>query len=100
MTSDKGYLICLQGQLNTALAEPVEALLDSAGDDTWPSIKKLLKSETEKAVSGLSSGLSGFEIDQPTMDKMLASLADYARNVVEMKAKEEAGRILIHMKER
>ncbi|RWR85441.1 protein ROOT HAIR DEFECTIVE 3 isoform X2 [Cinnamomum micranthum f. kanehirae] len=89
-----------EGQLNTALAEPVEALLDSAGDDTWPSIKKLLKSETEKAVSGLSSGLSGFEIDQPTMDKMLASLADYARNVVEMKAKEEAGRILIHMKER
>ncbi|XXG74024.1 hypothetical protein AAC387_Pa07g2848 [Persea americana] len=89
-----------EGQLNTALAEPVEALLDAAGDDTWPSIKKLLKSETEKAVSGLSSALSGFEIDQPTRDKMLASLADYARNVVEMKAKEEAGRILIHMKER
>lgn len=90
----------MQGQLNTALAEPVEALLDAAGDDTWPAIKKLLRRETESAVSGLSSALVGFEIDEPTLDKMLASLADYARSVVEMKAKEEAGRILIHMKER
>ncbi|XP_058069007.1 protein ROOT HAIR DEFECTIVE 3-like isoform X2 [Magnolia sinica] len=89
-----------EGQLNAALAEPVEALLDAAGSDTWPAIKKLLKRETESALSGFSSSLSGFEIDQTTMEKMLASLEDYARNVVETKAREEAARVLIRMKER
>lgn len=89
-----------EAQLNTALAGPVEVLLETAGDDTWPAIKKLLLRETELAVSGLSSALSGFEIDPQTLDKMLTSLADFARNLVEMKAKEESGRVLIHMKER
>ncbi|RWR72594.1 protein ROOT HAIR DEFECTIVE 3-like protein [Cinnamomum micranthum f. kanehirae] len=87
-------------QLNVALLEPVEALIDAAGDDTWPAIKNLLQRETAPAISGLSSSLSGFDLDQKTLDKMLASLSDYARNVVEMKAKEEAGRVLIRMKDR
>ncbi|KAL6005921.1 Cell wall protein rhd3 [Asimina triloba] len=86
-------------QLNGALVAPVEALLDAAGDDTWPSIKSLLKRETEKATSGLSSALSGFDIDQATFDKMLTKLENYARNVVETKAREEAGRVLIRMKD-
>lgn len=82
------------------LSEPVEALLDSASDDTWPAIKSLLQRETTSAVSGLSSALSEFDIDKETMDKMLASISDYAKNVVETKAKEEAGRVLIRMKDR
>ncbi|KAK1281796.1 Protein ROOT HAIR DEFECTIVE 3 [Acorus calamus] len=87
-------------QLNRALAEPVEALLDAAGDDTWPAIRQLLKRETNSAVAGFSSALSPFEIDQITMEKMLATLEFYARNVVETKAREEAGRVLIRMKDR
>ncbi|KAJ8643423.1 hypothetical protein MRB53_005171 [Persea americana] len=87
-------------QLNVALLEPVEALIDAAGDHTWPAIKNLLQRETATAISGLSSSLSGFDLDPKTLDKMLASLSDYARNVVEMKAKEEAGRVLIRMKDR
>lgn len=94
------WLIYLQKQLNVALLEPVEALIDAAGDDTWPAIKNLLQRETVPAISGLSSSLSGFDLDQKTLDKILASLSDYARNVVEMKAKEEAGRVLIRMKDR
>eukprot|EP00262_Sarcandra_glabra_P002598 TRINITY_DN1299_c0_g1_i7.p1 TRINITY_DN1299_c0_g1~~TRINITY_DN1299_c0_g1_i7.p1 ORF type:complete len:839 (-),score=166.53 TRINITY_DN1299_c0_g1_i7:268-2514(-) len=87
-------------QLNRALVEPVEALLDAASSDTWPAIKSLLKRETESAISGFSGALSGFDLDQSTLDKMLTSLADYARNVVETKAKDEAGRVLINMKDR
>nr|XP_010925000.3 LOW QUALITY PROTEIN: protein ROOT HAIR DEFECTIVE 3 [Elaeis guineensis] len=89
-----------EGQLNTALIEPVEALLDAASDDTWPAIRKLLQRETKSAISGFSSSLSAFDIDQATTDKMLAKLEEYARNVVESKAKEEAGRVLIRMKDR
>ncbi|KAJ4957814.1 hypothetical protein NE237_024925 [Protea cynaroides] len=89
-----------EGKLNVALSEPVEALLDAAKDETWEAIKKLLERETESAVSGLSSALSGFDMDQETVDKMLASIEDHARTVVQSKAKEEAGRVLIRMKDR
>lgn len=89
-----------EAKLNEALAGPVEALLDGANDETWPSIRKLLRRETQSAVSGLASDLSGFDLDEGTRDKMLAKLKDYARGVVEGKAKDEAGKILIRMKDR
>lgn len=78
----------------------MEALLDGAGTETWPAIRKLLWRETESAVSGLSKALSGFDMDEQTKGKMLANLEDYAKGVVEAKAKEEAGRVLIRMKDR
>lgn len=89
-----------EAKLNEALSGPVEALLDSASDETWPSIRKLLRRESQSAVSGLASDLSGFDLDEQTKGKMLAKLEDYARSVVEAKAREEAGRILICMKDR
>lgn len=90
----------MQAKLNEALAGPVEALLDGANDETWPSIRKLLRRETQSAVSGFANDLSSFDLDEVTRDKMLARLEDYARGVVEGKAKEEAGKILIRMKDR
>ncbi|KAJ8535862.1 hypothetical protein K7X08_034263 [Anisodus acutangulus] len=87
-------------KLNEALAGPVEALLDGAGDDTWPAIRKLLQRETDTAVSGFAAALSGFEMDEESRDNMVFRLKDYARGVVEAKAKEEAGRVLIRMKDR
>ena len=90
----------LQEKLKEALSGPVEALLDGANSETWPAIRKLLQRETESAVSGLSNALSGFDMYEETKIKMLASLQDYARGIVEAKAKEEAGRVLIRMKDR
>lgn len=90
----------LQAKLKEALSAPVEALLDGASTETWPAIRKLLRRETEAAVSGLSGALSGFDLDELTKDKMLTSIEDYARGVVEGKAREEAGRVLIRMKDR
>ena len=85
--------------MNEALSHPAEAILYGAGDDTWPAIRKFLRCETESAVSGFSVTLSAFDADAPMEGKMLVSLEDYAR-VVESKAKEEAGRVLIRMKGR
>ncbi|KAK6264395.1 hypothetical protein SCA6_019829 [Theobroma cacao] len=87
-------------QLSQALSEPVESLFDAAGIDTWASIRKLLKRETETAASEFSTAISSFELDQPTNEKMLQDLSNYARNVVEKKAREEAGKVLIRMKDR
>ncbi|XP_009600673.1 protein ROOT HAIR DEFECTIVE 3-like isoform X1 [Nicotiana tabacum] len=87
-------------KLNEALAGPVEALLDGASDDTWPAIRKLLQRETDTAISGFAAALSGFEMDEESRDNMILRLKDYARGVVEAKTKEEAGRVLIRMKDR
>lgn len=96
----EAHNIFLQKKLNEALSAPVEALLDEAGDDTWPAIRRLLRRETESAVSGFSEALSSFDIDEEAKDKMISSLEDYARGTVQSKAKEEAGRVLLRMKDR
>ncbi|GLU14081.1 hypothetical protein SLE2022_306720 [Rubroshorea leprosula] len=87
-------------QLSKALTEPVESLLEGGGKDPWASIRRLLKHETETAVSKFLTAISGFELDQATIDNMVQDLRDYARNMVEKKAREEAGKVLIHMKDR
>ncbi|CAH9056041.1 unnamed protein product [Cuscuta epithymum] len=89
-----------EAKLNGALSGPVEALLDGARDDTWPMIRELLRRETEAAVSGFSAELSSFELDVETKGNMLSKLRDHARGIVETKTKEEAGRVLIRMKDR
>lgn len=90
----------MQKQLSAALSEPVESLFEAGGKDTWASIRKLLKHETEVAASEFSSAITGFELDQETLKTMLQNLREYARNVVEKKAREEAGKVLILMKDR
>ncbi|XP_054784645.1 protein ROOT HAIR DEFECTIVE 3 homolog 1-like isoform X2 [Prosopis cineraria] len=87
-------------KLKEALSGPIEALLDGASSDTWPAIRNLLKNETESAISGFSTALSGFDMDEETRRNMATSLEDYARDVVEAKAREESGRVLIRMKDR
>ncbi|KAF9589857.1 hypothetical protein IFM89_028792 [Coptis chinensis] len=87
-------------QLSEALIEPVESLLDVSGRDTWASIRRLLRHETESALSKFSTSLSGFELDQATYNEMVLDLRQFARSIVEKKAKEEAGKVLTRMKDR
>ncbi|XP_021890234.1 protein ROOT HAIR DEFECTIVE 3-like [Carica papaya] len=89
-----------ESTLNESLSGPVEALLDGANNETWAAIRRLLERETELAVSGLANSLTGFDMDEETRNNMLKSLEDYARSLVETKAKEEAARVLIRMKDR
>ncbi|KAK7412799.1 hypothetical protein VNO78_04434 [Psophocarpus tetragonolobus] len=90
----------LEKKLAKALTEPVESLFEAGGKETWLSIRELLKRETEAAVSEFSASITGFELDEETVEKMQQSLRNYARKVVENKAREEAGKILIRMKDR
>lgn len=90
----------LQTKLHQALSEPVEALLEGASDQTWTTVKKLHGRETETAVSGFSSALAAFDIEEETREKMVKSLQEYSRGIIESKAKEEAGRVLMRMKDR
>lgn len=90
----------LQNELAKALSQPVESLFEEGGKDTWLSIRKLLKRETEAAISEFVAAISGYELDQESIDRMQQNLRDYARKVVENKAREEAGKILIRMKDR
>uniref|UniRef100_A0A1D1Y028 Protein ROOT HAIR DEFECTIVE 3 homolog n=1 Tax=Anthurium amnicola TaxID=1678845 RepID=A0A1D1Y028_9ARAE len=87
-------------QLTDALAEPVESLFEAAENDTWASIRKLFDRETGAAVLRFSDNLLGFELDQVTSEKMIKNLKEFARSIVERKAREEAGKVLIRMKDK
>ena len=78
----------------------MEALLDSASDDTWLAIQKLLQRETKSAREAFSDSLSSFDLERETEESLLTGMEQHARNVVESKAKEEAARVLIRMKDR
>ncbi|KAH9795738.1 protein ROOT HAIR DEFECTIVE 3 [Citrus sinensis] len=86
--------------LTEALSGPVESLFEVGDEDTWASIRRLLKRETEAAVLKFSTAIAGFEMDQAAVDTMVQNLRSYARNVVVKKAREEAGKVLIRMKDR
>ncbi|OIV96013.1 hypothetical protein TanjilG_27117 [Lupinus angustifolius] len=90
----------VEKQLAKALAEPVESLFEAGGKDIWLSIRKLLAHETEVAVFEFLTSIAGFELDEETVERMQQSLRDYARKVVENKAREEAGNVLILMKDK
>ncbi|KAF9600280.1 hypothetical protein IFM89_005866 [Coptis chinensis] len=85
---------------NEALIELVESLLDVSGQDSWASIRRLLRCEIESALAKFSTSLSGFELDQATYNGMVLDLRQLARSIVEKKAKEEDGKVLIRMKDR
>uniref|UniRef100_A0A0E0BUY6 GB1/RHD3-type G domain-containing protein n=1 Tax=Oryza glumipatula TaxID=40148 RepID=A0A0E0BUY6_9ORYZ len=87
-------------KLRKALVEPVESLFDAAGPSTWASIRNLFKRETEAILPEFQKNLAGFEMESATSEGMVSKLRDYARSIVENKAKEEAGKVLMHMKER
>ncbi|KAI3678728.1 hypothetical protein L6452_38031 [Arctium lappa] len=89
-----------ESKLKESLNGPVEALLQAANDETWPAIRKLFKRETEAAVSECSAALSGFEMSEDSKKDFLSKLRNHARDIVENKAKEEAGRVLSLMKDR
>ncbi|KAE8803963.1 protein ROOT HAIR DEFECTIVE 31 [Hordeum vulgare] len=87
-------------KLRKALVEPVESLFDAAGQTTWASIKNLYKRETEAILPEFVKALSGFEMESESSEGMVSKLRDYAQSIVENKAKEEASKVLMHMKER
>lgn len=78
----------------------MESLFEAGGTDTWPSVRSLLKHESDVAASAFSSAVASFELDQATVEKMVHNLKEYARKLVERKSREEAGKVLIHMKDR
>ena len=86
--------------LEAALGEPTASLLDAATPDTWPAISRLLEQEVEAATLRLSEAISGYKPSKEEQASMLNSLARHGRNIVEKKAREEAGRAIIRMKDR
>ncbi|XP_022764276.1 protein ROOT HAIR DEFECTIVE 3-like [Durio zibethinus] len=53
---------------------------------------KLLSGESEIAISLVSAGISGLKLEVKKSNKMIQDLKEYASNVVQRKAREEAGK--------
>uniref|UniRef100_A0ACD5YZ61 Uncharacterized protein n=1 Tax=Avena sativa TaxID=4498 RepID=A0ACD5YZ61_AVESA len=87
-------------KLSDALSGPVQSILKTGERDSWASLGRLYRRETENAILRFLNSLSEYELDQTTSDQMVLELREHARCTVENKAREEAGNILLHMKER
>lgn len=87
-------------KLSDAIAGPVQSILETGERDSWACIRRLYRRETENAALAFSASLSEFDLDQTISNKMVSDLREYARSVVETKAREEAGNVLMRMKER
>ncbi|KAJ7548958.1 hypothetical protein O6H91_07G034700 [Diphasiastrum complanatum] len=87
-------------RLEEALALPAASLLDAASSDTWPALRKLFHREIEIAKAGLSAAIAGYELDENSTEKMLSDLSEFGRSVIEKKAREEASKALMRMKDR
>ncbi|EEC68426.1 hypothetical protein OsI_36606 [Oryza sativa Indica Group] len=87
-------------KLLDTLAGPVQSILETGEKDSWACIRRLYRHATESAILAFSASLSEFELDQTTIHKMVMELREHARSIVEEKAREEAGNVLMRMKER
>ncbi|OMO96871.1 hypothetical protein COLO4_15026 [Corchorus olitorius] len=91
--------------LNEALCKQLDRLFANPNGETWAEIRKLLVSETQTAVGKLLlADISDLELDDKERVKLAQDLAqylsDYGRNVVKLKAKEGADKVLQRMKVR
>ncbi|PIA38160.1 hypothetical protein AQUCO_02800068v1 [Aquilegia coerulea] len=89
-----------EAKLDMALSAPVKALLDEAGDNTWPTIRNMLREQTKSASSRIVTDISCLDVDQKTIDQILSDIERYARSVVEAKATEASKEVLSRMKDR
>ncbi|KAM1688641.1 hypothetical protein FF2_035890 [Malus domestica] len=87
-------------QLVASLTSQVDPAFGDGGKGMWVSIRRILKLETENAISRLS--IQGFELDEKEFNAMRQYLSNIARNVVEQKARDNivAEKVLTEMKDR
>ncbi|KAI9381483.1 hypothetical protein POPTR_015G112600v4 [Populus trichocarpa] len=97
-----GMMAIYEEQLTDVLADEIQSLFEAGETDTWLSVRNLLESKTENAVSEFSDAVVGFKVHRSAIDTKLEHLRENARNVVKRKAKEAAAaeRVLTRMKDR
>ncbi|XP_048438752.1 protein ROOT HAIR DEFECTIVE 3 homolog 2-like isoform X1 [Pyrus x bretschneideri] len=89
---EEQLVACLTSQADPAFAH--------GGEDMWVSIRRILMLETENAMARLSTIKVSFELNEKEFNAMGQDLRDFARNVVEQKARDNivADKVLTQMK--
>ncbi|KAJ6764588.1 PROTEIN SEY1 [Salix koriyanagi] len=89
-------------QITHAIANTVESLLEASERNTWASVRDVFECNTEKAISEFSDAAASFDLRSSEINTKFQHLREFARNLLEMKAREEAdaGRVLKRMMDR
>ncbi|KAG5223405.1 protein ROOT HAIR DEFECTIVE [Salix suchowensis] len=89
-------------QITHAIANTVESLLEASERNTWALVRDVFECNTEKAISEFSDAAASFELRSSEIDSQVHHLREFARNLLMMKAREEAdaGRVLKLMMDR
>ncbi|KAI4354142.1 hypothetical protein L6164_003035 [Bauhinia variegata] len=83
--------------LKLKLLDRVRYLLCEETDPTWSKVRKQLKTVTKSTISELNVTLSEFTIDEEGRKKRIEGIENYAKEIIEAKAREESGRAKEHM---
>ncbi|KAI4354125.1 hypothetical protein L6164_003023 [Bauhinia variegata] len=84
-------------QLKQEISDTVGFLLCEETDPTWSKIRMRLKSITESTIFKLNYTLSEFGVDEEGKKERIESIENFAKEIVEAKAREESGRAKEHM---
>ncbi|KAI4354116.1 hypothetical protein L6164_003015 [Bauhinia variegata] len=84
-------------QVKRELSDSVGCLLCEEGDPTWSKIRKRLNIVMQSTITKLNTTLSKFGIDEEERMEKIQNLEEYAKQIVEAKAREESGRAGHHM---
>uniref|UniRef100_A0A6N2MFG8 GB1/RHD3-type G domain-containing protein n=1 Tax=Salix viminalis TaxID=40686 RepID=A0A6N2MFG8_SALVM len=77
-------------QITDAIANTVESLLEASERNTWALVRDVFECNTEKAISEFSDAAASFELRSSEIDTKFQHLREFARNLLKMKAREEA----------
>ncbi|KAI4354134.1 hypothetical protein L6164_003028 [Bauhinia variegata] len=84
-------------KLKQELSDSVRYLLCEEIDSTWSKIRQHFKSVMDSTLSQLLHTLSEFHVDEENRKEKIEIIDKYAKLIVESKAREESGRVKIHM---
>ncbi|KAJ6358276.1 hypothetical protein OIU76_000053 [Salix suchowensis] len=95
-------MVKYEKQITHAIANTVESLLECSERNTWASVRDVFECNTEKAISEFSDAAASFDLHSSEINTKFQHLREFARNLLEMKAREEAdaGRVLKRMMDR
>ncbi|KAI4354138.1 hypothetical protein L6164_003031 [Bauhinia variegata] len=84
-------------KLKQELSNSVKYVLCEETDPTWSKIRERFKTVIKSALSQFNHTISVFRVDEEDRKERIESLEKYAKLLVESKAREESGRVKIHM---
>ncbi|KAI4356287.1 hypothetical protein L6164_000319 [Bauhinia variegata] len=91
------FRIFFEPKLKRELSDSVGFFLCEETDPNWSKIRERFKSVMKSTLDSIVDTMIEFGIDEESREEKIESIQNYAKEIVEAKAREESGRVKDHM---